>query len=121
MSSVLEQIEQYKREIAAIVPDGADALETYRIRFLGTKGVVKNLFAEMKNVPGDQRKELGLILNEFKQLAEAKYEDWKNSLAGAPKKAVSIDLSLPVQPYDVHQHYNEVKDKWWGLNASGQP
>jgi outer membrane protein len=36
-------------------------------------------------------------------------------------RLTSIDLSLPVQPYDVHQHYNEVKDKWWGLNASGQP
>ncbi len=87
MDSVLEQIEQYKQEIAAIVPDGAEALEAYRIRFLGTKGIVKSLFAEMKNVPGDQKKEFGQVLNEFKQLAEAKYEDWKNNLAGAHRKS----------------------------------
>ncbi len=51
MTSLLEQIEQYKQEITSVIPDGAEALEAYRIRFLGTKGIVKNLFAEMKNVP----------------------------------------------------------------------
>ncbi|HTO83954.1 MAG TPA: TolC family outer membrane protein [Methylomirabilota bacterium] len=43
------------------------------------------------------------------------------SVQAAIGRLTSIDLSLPVQPYDVHQHYNEVKDKWFGLNASGQP
>jgi phenylalanyl-tRNA synthetase alpha chain len=66
MEQLLQQIEQYKQEIAAIVPNGADSLEAYRIRFLGTKGIVKNLFTEMKNVPADKKKEFGQILNEFK-------------------------------------------------------
>jgi len=61
MEQLLQQIEQYKQEIASVVPDGAEALEAYRIRFLGTKGIVKSLFAEMKNVPGDQKKEFGLL------------------------------------------------------------
>ncbi len=98
MSSVSDQIEQYKQEIASIVPNGAEALEAYRIRFLGTKGIVKNLFAEMKNVPPESKKEFGQVLNEFKQLAEAKYEDWKNNLGGATEKAIDIDLSLPGDP-----------------------
>jgi phenylalanyl-tRNA synthetase alpha chain len=105
MSSVLDQIEQYKQEIASIVPNGAEALESYRIRFLGTKGIVKNLFAEMKNVPPESKKEFGQVLNEFKQLAEAKYQDWKNNLGGATEKAVSIDLSLPGDPVPLGTHH----------------
>src|SRR5258708_1775335 len=96
MEQLLQQIEQYKQEIAAIVPNGADSLEAYRIRFLGTKGIVKNLFTEMKNVPGEKKKEFGQILNEFKQLAESAYEDWKSRLESSDTGAAQhIDLSLP--------------------------
>src|ERR1700748_2548248 len=96
MEQLLQQIEQYRQEIAAIVPDGAEALESYRIRFLGTKGIVKGLFIEMKNVPGDKKREFGQVLNDFKQLAETTYEDWKSRLGSGPAEATrSIDTSLP--------------------------
>ena len=96
MDDLLQQIDSYKKEIEAIVPDGENFLETYRIRFLGTKGIVKNLFAEMKNVPAEKKKELGQILNEFKQYAEAKYADWKlKTEAGSPAVEKGIDLTLP--------------------------
>ncbi|HXB45542.1 MAG TPA: hypothetical protein VNV85_15860, partial [Puia sp.] len=77
MEQLLQQIQQYTQEITSIALNGADSLEAYRIKFLGTKGIVKNLFAEMRNVPSEKKKEFGIILNEFKQLAEAKYEQWK--------------------------------------------
>ena len=80
METLIEQIQNYKQEIEKLTPNGAESLEAYRIRFLGTKGIVKNLFTEMKNVPSDKKKEFGQILNEFKQLAEVKYENWKQQL-----------------------------------------
>jgi phenylalanyl-tRNA synthetase alpha chain len=99
MEQLLEQIAAYKKEIEEIVPDGADALEAYRIRFLGTKGILKGLFSEMKNVPADKKKEFGLVLNDFKQLAESKYESWKNQVENTDvKDASAIDLSLPADP-----------------------
>ena len=95
----MQQIAAYKKEIEDIVPDGADALEAYRIRFLGTKGILKGLFSEMKNVPGDKKKEFGLVLNDFKQLAESKYESWKNQVDSADVSDGShIDLTLPADP-----------------------
>ena len=95
----MQQIAAYKKEIEDIVPDGADALEAYRIRFLGTKGILKGLFSEMKNVPGDKKKEFGLVLNDFKQLAESKYESWKNQVDSADISDGShIDLTLPADP-----------------------
>ena len=96
MDDLLQQIDTYKKEIEAIVPDGENFLETYRIRFLGTKGIVKNLFAEMKNVPVEKKKEFGQILNDFKQFAEAKYADWKlKSGTDLPIQDKGIDLTLP--------------------------
>src|SRR6202012_2167811 len=114
MEQLLQQIEQYRQEITATVPDGAEALEAYRIRFLGTKGIVKGLFTEMKNVPGEHKKEFGALLNEFKQLAETKYEDWKNSLGAATAgPSRSIDLSLPGDnlPMGTHHPISLVRDQ----------
>lgn len=96
MEQLLEQINQYTQEIKSLVNSNADALEAYRIRFLGTKGILKNLFTEMKNVPGEKKKEFGLLLNEFKQLAESKYEDWKSGLeSNGDGTSSQIDLTLP--------------------------
>lgn len=101
MENLVEQIAQYKAEISAIEPNGAAALEEYRIKFLGTKGIVKNLFGEMKQVPNDQKKAFGAILNEFKQFAEEKYEAWKGLLTeqeNGEAATAGIDLTLPGDP-----------------------
>src|SRR6516164_9344766 len=106
MEKWLEQIRAYKEEIESIRPNGDESLEAYRIRFLGTKGIVKNLFAEMKNVPNEKKKEFGQILNEFKQFAEAKYESWKQQTAGTEKmQQDEIDLTLPGDPLPLGTHH----------------
>jgi phenylalanyl-tRNA synthetase alpha chain len=96
---LLQQIEEYRKEIESIVPNGAEALEAYRIKFLGTKGILKGLFTEMKNVPADKKKEFGLVLNEFKQLAESKYESWKAQAEKTDTAGTSkVDVTLPADP-----------------------
>ncbi len=103
MEELLEKLDSYRKEIVGTELSGADAAETYRIRFLGTKGIVKNLFQEMKNVPADKKKEFGQILNEFKQLAESKYEESKsvNRPARAGSTVNQMDWSLPGDPIPV--------------------
>jgi phenylalanyl-tRNA synthetase alpha chain len=102
MEQLLQQIATYKQEIESIIPNGAASLEAYRIKFLGTKGIVKSLFAGMKDVPNEKKKEFGQILNEFKQLAEAKYEDWKNASAvSEPAATDKTDWTLPGDPLTV--------------------
>lgn len=99
METLLEKIQEYRSEIENLKPNGAESLETFRIRFLGTKGIVKGLFTEMKNVSPDKKKEFGQILNEFKQLAESKYETWKQELGSSKASSASeLDLSLPGDP-----------------------
>jgi phenylalanyl-tRNA synthetase alpha chain len=95
MEQVLQQIETYKKEIDQWVIDSPENLENYRIRFLGTKGIVKGLFGEMKQIPVESKKAFGQVLNEFKQIAEAKYEQFKDlgDTDTAPGKG--IDYTLP--------------------------
>jgi phenylalanyl-tRNA synthetase alpha chain len=95
MEELLKQIDAYRKEIEEVEINNADRLEEYRIRFLGTKGIVKTLFGEMKSVPGDRKKEYGLLLNDFKLLAENKYEASKSIGAQQQSAAADIDLSLP--------------------------
>ncbi len=101
MEELLEKLDTYRKEILGIEPDGADAAEAYRIRFLGTKGIVKNLFQEIKNVPAEKKKEFGQILNEFKLLAESKYESLKEPINDKRSTINDMDWSLPGDPIPV--------------------
>jgi phenylalanyl-tRNA synthetase alpha chain len=99
MQELVQQIEAFRQEIGQLQVQDAKALEEYRIRFLGTKGIVKGLFAEMKHVPNEHKKAFGQVLNDFKQFAEQKYESWKEHASnGHPAPQGDIDLSLPGDP-----------------------
>jgi len=101
MEQVLRQIETYRKEIENYSISSPQQLEDYRIRFLGTKGIVKNLFGEMRSIPPENKKEFGLVLNEFKQFAEARYEALKQSAASdQPSTVNDLDLSLPGNPVE---------------------
>jgi phenylalanyl-tRNA synthetase alpha chain len=95
MEQVLQQIETFKKEIDQWVIDSPENLESYRIRFLGTKGIVKGLFGEMKQIPVENKKAFGQVLNDFKQIAEAKYEQFKGVADEDTTSAKGIDYTLP--------------------------
>lgn len=96
MEQLLKQIESYKNEVASFAAADANAVEDFRIKYLGTKGIVKAIMGEMKHVAAENKKEAGQLLNEFKVFVEHKYEDLKGAtLNGQPSTDSSIDLTLP--------------------------
>jgi phenylalanyl-tRNA synthetase alpha chain len=102
MEGLLQQIKAYQKEIEAYEISNPQQLEEYRIKFLGTKGILKSLFGEMKNVPAERKKEAGQVMNEFKQFAEAKYENAKESaVSDQPSAGADIDLTLPGDPVEI--------------------
>ena len=101
MEQLLQQIEFYKQEIAAAEATNADMVEAFRIKYLGTKGLIKSVMGEMKNVPNDQKKTFGQILNDFKLFTENKFETLQASVAIVAYADASIDLSLPGSPVAV--------------------
>ena len=95
MEQLLQQIEDIKKEIAAATGATSAEVEAFRIKYLGTKGLVKHIMGEMKNVPNEQKKEFGQILNAFKIAAEEKLEILLAGLGEADDNSASIDMSLP--------------------------
>ena len=59
MLSLKEQIEKFQKEINEFNVATAADIENYRIRFLGAKGIVKQLLAEIKNVAPELKKDAG--------------------------------------------------------------
>ncbi len=102
MEELLQQIENHKQEIAAFEAGNAEATEAFRIKYLGTKGLVKSIMGEMKNVPNEQKKHFGQLLNEFKQFTESKYELLKEQTSNDKETAANeFDWTLPGDPFPV--------------------
>lgn len=97
-----DKITQYTAEINEFSTDSADELEQFRIKFLGTKGIIKDIFDEFKAVSPEEKRSLGKVLNEFKQLAEAKYQDLKDAAVTIEaSKEAGLDLTLPGEGFEV--------------------
>ncbi|HPG11752.1 MAG TPA: phenylalanine--tRNA ligase subunit alpha, partial [Chitinophagaceae bacterium] len=96
MEDLLKKIEEYKHEITAFNVTDEKQVEDFRIKWLGTKGIVKAIMGEMKNVAAENKKEAGRILNEFKLFTETKFEELKATLTtNNTVTGSSIDLTLP--------------------------
>jgi phenylalanyl-tRNA synthetase alpha chain len=97
-----EKINQYTAEIISFQPKNAEELELFRIRFLGTKGIIKDLFEEFKTVSSEDKRVFGKVLNEFKQLAEAKYQTLKEGSETEDNRSKSEqDLTLPGEGFEI--------------------
>ncbi len=97
-----EKINQYTAEINSFQSKNAEELESFRIRFLGTKGIIKDLFEEFKTVSSEDKRTFGKVLNEFKQLAEAKYQTLKDGSETDDNSSKSEqDLTLPGEGFEI--------------------
>ncbi|HOO09694.1 MAG TPA: phenylalanine--tRNA ligase subunit alpha [Cyclobacteriaceae bacterium] len=91
-----EQITRLSDELEGANATTKDSLESFRLKFIGKKGVVSRLFEEFKGLPAEEKKKVGKALNELKKRAEARYKELQGQLVGkASQKEVDIDLSLP--------------------------
>ena len=70
MESLLQKIEEFKQEVAAAEANTAELVEAFRIKYLGTKGLVKSVMGEMKSVPNEHQKAVGQVLNDFQLFVE---------------------------------------------------
>lgn len=101
MDALKSAIAACRQEIESTTPAGKEELEQFRIKYLGSKGKVKALFAFMKEVPATEKKAAGQLLNELKQLAEAHYEQFTHLKDASEKKEKNIDLTLPGKPFPI--------------------
>ncbi len=97
--SMLEKVQEYIAEVNSFKGKTKDEIEAFRIKFLGSKGLLKDLFAAFKNVDPSQRKEFGKALNDLKKASE---DAVKNSLetleSNQQEKRKYGDLTRPSEP-----------------------
>lgn len=95
MSNSFDKAKDLLSQIDSFSPKNAEELEQFRIHYLGSKGILKDLFSEIKNIPNEQKKEFGLLVNEIKQKVEEKYNSLKEQLEPSGSSEEKIDLTLP--------------------------
>ena len=96
---MITKINALKEEISALVATSAEEVDQLRIKYLSKKGLVTSLFNDFRTVPAEQKREMGQLLNELKNLATDKINSLKEGLAGqADAKAAEIDLTRTETP-----------------------
>ena len=104
MSTPAEKVNALIEEINAANPADAAALEQFRIQYLGSKNVIKPLFGEIRNVPNEEKKAYGQLVNSAKEAAQTKFDTLKVSLSGggqASTGSAGIDLTAPGDPFEL--------------------
>ena len=93
IQNYIDEIQSLKSE--ALQNKIAD-IEQFRIKYLGKKGIISELFGQFKDVPNDQKKEIGQMLNQLKTAAQNKIEELKDALGDTPaENAGDTDLTKP--------------------------
>ena len=92
MATTHEEIEQ---EIASFTANNADELEAFRVKYLGKKGVIKEMSARMKDVAPEDRKDFGQSLNGLKTAVQDRIESLKGELENISVTDSSEDLTRP--------------------------
>ncbi len=95
---MLEKIEQLKREIEALTASTKEEVEELRIKYISKKGLVSQLFADFKNVPAEQKKDVGQSINVLKNFALDKINGLKDSFDNGVQKESGQDLTMPGEP-----------------------
>jgi phenylalanyl-tRNA synthetase alpha chain len=97
MEQLRQLVEKYQQEVEQLQIQTAEELENFRIKFLGSKSIMKDLFLEMKGVANEQKKDAGQLLNSLKIKAEDKFAELAH-LRSDRKSSVQApqDWTLPV-------------------------
>lgn len=85
---MLAKIEQLLQEVKGLTAQNPEELEALRIKYLSKKGAINALMADFRNVPAEQKKEVGMKLNELKNLAQER-------IATLKKHSITRTTELP--------------------------
>ena len=99
---MIETIKNHIQEVNTFNTDNNEALEQFRIKYLGKKGILNDFFSEFKNVPNDQKKEFGQVINELKKATEEKVKTIQDFLENKEEsKGLYGDLTRTGYPLEL--------------------
>ncbi len=96
---MIDTIKEYLEEVEKFTATSIEEIERFRVKYLGKKGVLSEFFAAFKNVPTDQKKEFGQVINQLKTRATEKVNHLKDSLeTNSLPSGKYGDLTRPGEP-----------------------
>ena len=95
---ILEKIDQLLQEVGNLKASNAEEIEQLRLKYLSKKGEITALMADFRNVAADQKKAVGMKINELKQLAMQKINELKEQNEVAEESADDFDLTRSAYP-----------------------
>ena len=90
-----EKINQYLADVSAFMTDKSQEVKNFRIKYLGRKGLLNDLFEEFKKVSNEQKKVLGQELNKLKTAVQEKLDSLQLNEGGATGADDSMDYTRP--------------------------
>ncbi|MEY4925900.1 MAG: hypothetical protein RI894_336 [Bacteroidota bacterium] len=133
------------KEVENANPTTVEELEQFRIKYIGAKGALKDIFSEIRTIEPGRKGEFGQLTNKIKQTAEEKFRIVKEALEEAAESNIAIpDLFAPAEPLDLGSRHPvsvmmnrivdifsrigftveegpEVEDDWHNFTALGTP
>jgi len=95
-----DRISEIKRGIESFKFDGLSSLEEFRLKFLSKKGLIPTLFDDFRNVPAAEKREVGLLINELKNVAQDTYNS-KVANMSVSEETDKGDFTRPAMPVNL--------------------
>jgi len=99
---MIDKIKSAINEISSFESNSREDVESFRIKYLGKKGIINKFFLDFKKIDNKQKKEVGKILNKLKNVAHQKVDDLILGLSKSSEDSISInDITRPGDPIEI--------------------
>ncbi|WP_346710758.1 phenylalanine--tRNA ligase subunit alpha [Phocaeicola salanitronis] len=95
---MITKIEELLQEVDQLNAQNTEELEALRIKYLSKKGIINALMADFRNVPTEQKKQVGMKLNELKTRTQERIAALKETFENQDADMSGIDLTRTAYP-----------------------
>ena len=93
-----QKIEQLHQVVNSWNANSLEELEAIRIKYLSKKGEISELFNQFREVPNEQKREMGQLLNHLRDTAQNRLNELKAALEAQRQEADKLDLTRTAEP-----------------------
>ena len=95
---ILQKIEQLLQEVTTLNAKDAKEIEALRLKYLSKKGLISALMNDFRNVPAEQKREVGMKINQLKQTATERINQLKKQCQMTADEDTALDLTRTPYP-----------------------
>ena len=95
---MITKIRELLEEVQTLKAKSEEEIEALRIKYLSKKGIINSLMAEFREVPAEQKKAIGIKINELKQKAQEQITQLKEEMGTNDFSSADLDLTRTAYP-----------------------